>query len=272
MFKKAIDIGSSYTRPLLTGKVLYNDRKIINFINTLIILNKDGDVLTSARVADLFLISTDTNEVFNPIIKEMKGLKKKDIEKLEKKYGIKDNTVISLHNIIVQITSNVNNFTIIKHPYLDLAIIRFKSINKNEFNNFPIFNTKDKGIGTSICHLGFAFPNYDAFSYDKENEKIIVTNKMMNFPLFPLNGVITRNIIDSNGLITMFETSIPCLPGQNGGPVLNINGEIIGLLIDNKKIVDQENPDIIMNLGNAISSSVIINFLENQNIPVAKNN
>ncbi|MDD2409869.1 MAG: trypsin-like peptidase domain-containing protein [Bacilli bacterium] len=270
MFKKAIEVGSSYTRPLLTGKVIYNNRKIINLINTLIILNKNGDVLTSSQVADFFLISTDINEVFNPIIEEMKGLKKKDVEKLEKKFGIRDNTVIKLHNIIVQITPNVNNLTIIKHPYLDLAIIRFESINKDEFNNFPIFNTEDKAIGTSICNLGFAFPNYDAFSYDIDNEKIIITNKIMNFPLFPLNGIITRNIIDSNGSITMFETSIPCLPGQNGGPVLNINGEIIGLLIGNKKIVDRENPDIIMNLGNAISSSAIIDFLENHNISYNK--
>lgn len=77
MFKKAIEVGSSYTRPLLTGKVKYKDREILNLISTLIILNKDGDVLTSGQVADLFLISKDTNEVFNPIIKEMKDLKKK---------------------------------------------------------------------------------------------------------------------------------------------------------------------------------------------------
>lgn len=269
MFKKAIEVGSSYTRPLLTGKVKYKDREILNLISTLIILNKDGDVLTSGQVADLFLISKDTNEVFNPIIKEMKDLKKKDIKKLEKKYGIKDNTIIKLHNIIVQITPNVNNLVIIKHPYLDLAVIRFKSINKDQLNNFPIFNPEDKAIGTSICNLGFAFPNYDAFSYDKENEKIIITNKIMNFPLFPLNGIVTRNIIDSNGLITMFETSIPCLPGQNGGPVLNIKGEIIGLLIGNNKIVDQESPGI-MNLGNAINSNVIIDFLENHNISYNK--
>lgn len=270
MFKKAIEVGSSYTRPLLTGKVIYNNRKIINLINTLIILNKDGDALTSGQVADLFLISSDTNEVFNPIIKEMSRLKKKDIEKLEKKFGIKDDTVIKFHNIIVQITSNVNNLLIIKHPYLDLAIIRFESINKDTFNNFPIFNTKDKAIGTTICNLGFAFPNYDTFSYDKENEKIIITNKIMNFPLFPLNGIITRNVVDSNGSITMFETNIPCLSGQNGGPVLNINGEIVGLLIGNKTIVDHENPNIIMNLGNAISSSVIIDFLEKHNISYNK--
>ncbi len=270
MFKKAIEIGSSFTRPLLTGKVLYKNREIINIIHTLIVLNKDGDVLTTKHIADLFLICSDINEVFNPIMHEMKDLKPKEIIKLEKKYGIKDDTIIMLHNIIVQITPAFNNLNIIKHPYLDLAIIKFAAVNRDIFDNFPIFNLKDKKIGTAICNLGFAFPEYITFDYDKEKEKIIITNKVMNFPLFPLNGIITRNIVDSSGSITMFETSSPCLSGQKGGPVLNKNGEIIGLLIGNKSITDNENPEIIMHLGVAINSKAITEFLDKHNISYNK--
>lgn len=270
MFKKAIEIGSSYTRPLLTGKVIYNNRNIINQINTLIILNKEGYILTCAHIADLLLSSSDINEVFDPIIKEMKDLNKKQLLKLEKKYGIEENTIIKLHNILVQITHDIKNINIIKHPYLDLAIIKLESINNESFNNFPIFNTKDRKIGTSICNLGFAFPEYDTFSYDKNKEKIIITNKIMNFPLFPNSGIITRNIIDSNNKISMFETNIPCLPGQNGGPVLNINGEIIGLLIDNKKIMMVDDKDFVVNLGVAINSSEIVDFLDANNVSYNK--
>lgn len=270
MYKKAIEIGSSYTRPLLTGKVIYNNRNIINQINTLIILNKDGYILTCAHIADLLLASSDVNETFDPILKELQGLNKKNLLKIEKKYGIEENTIIKLHNILVQITHNIKNINIIKHPYLDLAIIKLESINKDIFKNFPVFNASDEQIGTSICNLGFAFPEYDTFSYDKEKEEIIITNKIMNFPLFPNNGIITRNIIDSNKKISMFETNIPCLPGQNGGPVLNTNGEIVGLLIDNKKNVMTDDRDLIVYLGVAINSSEIIDFLDTHNISYNK--
>ena len=270
MFKNAIKKGTSYTRPLLTGQILYNERKLINTINTLLILNNEGDVLTTGHIADLLLSTEELKDVFDPILKEMKGLKPKQIKKIEEKYGIKENTLIMTHNIIVQIASNITDLNIKKHPYLDLAIIKFKASEIFEFDDFPVFNTSELETGTSICNLGFALPEYDAFKYDQGKEEIIVTNKVMNFPLFPLNGIVIRNVIDAQKNITMFENSAKLLPGQNGGPVLNEKGEVVGLIIGGRRITDTYAKEFYLDLTIAIKSKTICEFLDENKIPYDK--
>ena len=272
MFVKAIKNAITFTKPFLTGKILYKDRQLINGINTVIVLNEEGDLLTCAHVADAFLIADDINDAFPPILKEIKSVKTSKIEKLEKQYNIKSDTIIAMHNILIDIAQKPGRLTIIKHEYLDLAIIKIENKDKIFVNNFPVFNTKITEIGTSICGLGFAFPEYDTFAYDYENEKIITTNKVMNFPIFPLNGIVTRLVANQNNEITLFETSMQVIPGQNGGPVLNEKGEVIGMLIGTKRFNSYmgENRSSFIDLGLSINSNTIVKFLEENNIKYNK--
>lgn len=263
MFKNAFKKTLYYTRPLASGHLYYENRKIVNEINTLIILNENGDILTCSHIADLFLIGDETNEVFKPILQEIKDAKPKDIKKIEKKYNIQKETLIELHNIIIDIANNLGKIEIIKHPYLDLAIIKLKHNDGILIKKFPIFNCSRIEIGTSICNVGFAFPEYNSFEYDKENDCLKNNYKFMNFPIFPLDGIITRNIADSKNITTMFETSVPVLSGQAGGPIINTSGEILGIIIGNKKMIDK---NITINLGIGINSQTITEFLKENNI------
>ncbi len=270
MYVNAIKEGTDYVRPLVTGKVTYENRQILNIINSLMILNSDGDCLTCAHIAELFLAAEDTNEVFSDILKQIKHSSKREIKKIEEKYGIKKDTIIRIHNIVVDVAKNIDKIDIIKHPYLDLAIIKLHE--KVNIKNFPIFNTEDIKIGTSILNLGYAFPEYDTFKYDLEKERMIVTNKVMNFPLFPSPGIITRNIIDPKNELSLFETNAPCYPGQAGGPVLNVEGEVIGLTLASKiiKIHDTQNSSYTVELSAAIKSKTITEFLDENNITYTK--
>lgn len=272
MFIKAIKNAITYTKPFLTGKILYKNRKLINGINTVIVLNEEGDLLTCSHVADAFLAADDINDAFPPILKEIQSVKKNKTEKIEKKYDIKSDTIIAIHNILIDIAQNPGRLTIIKHEYLDLAIIKIENKDKVLVNNFPNFNISITEMGSMICGLGFAFPEYDTFAYDFENEKVKTTNKVMNFPIFPLSGMITRLVADQNNEITMFETSMPVIPGQNGGPVLNEKGEIIGMLIGTKRISSSigENRTSFIDLGLAINSKAIVKFLEDNYIKYNK--
>lgn len=272
MFIEAIEENIKYTRALLTGKLIYQDLNIVNGISSLIVLNNDGDILTTAHVAELFLITDETNEVYYPILDEMKGKSKKEIAKIEEKYGIKKDTVIALQNVIIDIADNPGRLNIIKHVNLDLAIVRIEN-KKNIFvKDFPTFRAHDLSIGENICKLGFAFPEYDTFYFDEKSNRIKMHNNVMHFPIFPFDGIVTRNILDPNNEISMFEMSTPCLPGQSGGPIFDAQGRVCGVLIGTKRIASVYNNEMPFNLdlGIGIHASSIMQFLDDNNIKYNK--
>lgn len=265
MFKKAIKESLNYLRPLATGH-LYYDKHIINGISSLMVINKKGDLLTCAHIADLFEQAEEINEVFIPILKEIKNAKDKDIKKLEKKYGIEAHTLIGLYNILIDICNNPGKLKIIRHEYLDLAIIRIQNNDNLLIDKFPKFLNKITEIGTSVCKVGFAFPEYSAFVYDEDECRIKTNHEVMNFPIFPLEGMITRNIADEKKNITMLEISSMLVPGQEGGALVDVNGNVLGMLLGNKRIISNDETDFRIDLTVAINSQTIIKFLNENKI------
>lgn len=267
MYRKAIKYALNFTRPLATGKVLYKNKKLLNNISTLVLLNENGDILTSGKNAKLFNLAEEINEIYPNILEEIKHSKEKNIKKIEKKYGITDDTIVSLYNILIDVANNPGELKIITHPTLDLAIIKIEKNDGITTNKFPIFSTNKTEAGTSICNFGFAFPEYDAFEYDEEINAIKSNHKIMNFPAFPTEGIITRNIIDQDNNLTMFETSAIVVKGMQGGPVLDVDGKILGIMVDAKHIESlDKNYPFQLDLGLAINSTTIIEFLKENNI------
>lgn len=58
MFKIAVKEALNFTRPLATG-FYYFDKKIINGLSTLIVLNNEGDILTTASIASYLNCKTN---------------------------------------------------------------------------------------------------------------------------------------------------------------------------------------------------------------------
>lgn len=260
IFKQA----SNYTRPIIIGKVYYKNKQLINDIATLLVLNKNGDILTTREVAQTIINSTEIDEIFTPITKELTNKNKRQIKKIEEKYGLEENkTIIKLGIQIIDVAESITNLEIIMHKYLNLAII--KNTNKNLIvNKFPIFNTTKIKQTEKLLTIGYPFPEYEAFKYIEKENKIINTNKQMNFPLFPVEGIVTRNILDEKNNVSQFEISNPIYNGMQGGPILNKQGEIIGILSCNKII--NENNITVAKLAIGINSNQIINFLKENNI------
>lgn len=265
MFKNAIKNTTNYIRPIITGKVKYGSTIVHNYISTIIVLNKNGDILTTATNAELLSISEEIKEIYKPILEEIKNAKEKTRKKIEEKYSIDENTIIAMHNTIVDAIKINGKLNIIKHPYLDLAIIKSSNTENVFVQEFPIFKKK-YDVGTSICNIGFAFPEFNAFSYDENTFTIQNHNKIMNFPIFPINSMITRSIADYQNNVSMFETSTSLINGQQGGVVVNKNGEILGILIGSRNFKINEHET--MSLAYAINSETIIKFLEDNNIEI----
>ena len=114
MFKVAIKNAVNFLRPIITARLFYNSDHLNNYISTMIVLNEDGDILTTASNTDLILLSEEIGEVYNPILKELKEKSPRQIKKIEKKYGITNDTVVAMHNIIVDTANIEGKIDIIK--------------------------------------------------------------------------------------------------------------------------------------------------------------
>ena len=268
MFIDAIEKAIFFTKPLLNGQMIYKDRAIMSNIHSLTVLNDEGDILTCGFIADLFKMSEEINDVFVPILQELKNKLPKEIKKIEKKYDIKEQDLIFIHNIIVDIANNPGRLNIIKHPVLDIAIIRLERNQEIFVKDFPVFRKDNVKIGEQVCKIGYAFPEYDTFYYDEHDCIIKTHNRIMNFPVFPLDGMVTRNIVDPNHEITMFEMSTTCLPGQAGGPIIDQDGNFAGLLVGTKRISSSYNSEMPFELDLAVGVHVnaIKDFLDANDI------
>ncbi|MBQ6285634.1 MAG: trypsin-like peptidase domain-containing protein [Bacilli bacterium] len=282
MYKKSIKANSKYLIPFVEGIKYYGSDEIEHAIGTMIILNDEGDILTCKHIAIEFINNNKLGEIYSRLINELNSCKTEEEKKeIEKKYSLeKDTPVLTNINLPFKIGDTIN-IEIKLHDYLDLAIIKFKGANL-KCDNYPVFAKELPLQGQSVCKLGFAFPEYSYFEYSKENENIVMKNEIISsFPLFPMDGIVTRQIVDEKKQVTMFETSTPGLRGQSGGPIFSPEGLVYGiqsmtkhldLNFDIDKVVKRgiENKKItytpFINLGVGISSKEIIKFLDSNNI------
>lgn len=277
MYKKAIKKNSNFIVPFIEGIKYFDSDEIEHALATMIIVNKKGDIITCKHVANEFVINKELENNYNNLLEELDNNRDAAI----KKYNLEKNTVV-LNNISLPFKLKGNVEIEIKfHKTLDLALIRLKGVTF-ENKNYPIFSKKLPEQGQSVCKLGFAFPEYSYFEYSKKDKKIVFKKDMVsNFPLFPMDGIVTRHIVDQSNNLSMFETSTPGLRGQSGGPVFSPNGIVYGIQSMTKHIdlnfdvdADVKRGNNIkhvtftpfMNLGVAISSCEIIKFLDENNV------
>lgn len=278
MYKKAIKENSKYLLPFIEGIKYFGSDEIEHALGTMIVLNKNGEVLTCKHIAERFVENDFLSKRYKSIINDSKTMSK---EEIKKKYNIDDDSVV-LSNISLpfEVPEKVD-IQIKMHEYLDLALIRFKGINI-ECDSYPKFSKTMPMQGQSLCKLGYAFPEYDYFEYSKAKNNIVMKESITaNFPLFPMDGIVTRLMGDEKGIISYFETSTPGIRGQSGGPVFSPEGVVYGMQSMTKHI--DLNFDInssvrrgatskkvvytpFINLGVEVSSPKIIEFLKENNV------
>ena len=281
MYKKSIKENSKFLVPFVEGIKYYGSDEIEQGIGTMIILNDHGDVLTCKHVAERFINNDILGKNYSKLMDRLNKANNRERKKIEKELNLKNDSVVLTNiNLPFNIENNIN-IEIIMHNFIDLAVIRFKGL-KTKLDNYPVFSKELPEQGQSVCKLGFAFPEYDLFEYSKELENIVIKKDVVtSFPVFPMDGIVTRLVMDEHKKISMFETSTPGLRGQSGGPIFSPEGLIYGIQSLTKHLdlnfdVDQivkrgyEEKHVsftpFINLGVGVASTEIIKFLEDNKI------
>jgi len=122
-------------------------------------------------------------------------------------------------------------------PTTDLAVLAFES--DEDFTVIPFANSYDLKMGQFV----FAIGNPLGFDYYGTLTMGVISG-------------LSRYVTDGNFNATLLQHDAAISPGNSGGALLNINGELIG--INNMKIVD----DSVNNIGFAIPSNTVKRIID----------
>jgi hypothetical protein len=289
MFIEAIQIAIQYTRPIFSISRNYGSTTIQPGTASLFFINSDGWALTCRHVAN----QLDVGAVLGRKAKDFRdelsshlgeGKKKKILKELEKKYSYKKNTAFELNNRFMNCVEGNLRFHTIKSKKYDIALIKFEGYIKLGCDTFPVFPSDTSSLqpGKMLCRLGFPFPEFTNFAYDDKTDRITWTDSgKTGSPFFPIEGMVTRRLVDDVGQVIGFEMSTPGLRGQSGGPAFDIEGKVWGIQFATKHLdlnfdVDQEvirkgikkhvKDSAFLHVGRCIHVDAIKEFLEENGV------
>jgi len=112
----------------------------------------------------------------------------------------------------------------------DLAVGRLDPFRPEAVSHYPVLKDPEQlRPGTSLCRVGFPFHELQT-AWEEETGRFLLPDQALPVPLFPLEGIFTRQVNTAKGGPPRFiETSSPGLQGQSGGPLCDTAGRVWGI-------------------------------------------
>jgi len=286
VFAKAYALASQFTQPLIVLARLYSGEvKCIH--GAFVVLNEDGWIVTAAHLWQSFLLHQKH-------VKEM--------QQFDAKVGaIQSDGALSTRQKtrrLRQLKSNPDWIT--EHSFwwgrnrlgvkdsvgrsdIDLAVARLEPFEPAMISAYPTIKDPSKNMrpGTSLCRLGYPFHQIDA-TYDEKARSFRLAPDAVPLPLFPIEGIYTRNSIggksqDGKYELKLLETSSPGLRGQSGGPIFDVNGTVwaiqsrtnhfdLGFSPKIKRGKREIEEHQFLSVGLGVHPEVLVAFLRDNNI------
>jgi hypothetical protein len=231
MFKEALKENMDYIKVLSSAYKFPENDEVIGDIGTIMLINNEGWVLTCKHIAEIIVRADKITSIYEDVRKELLD-NKIPPKKIYKKYNIKNTDVLILKNVFLNVLESWSSIKLIMHDSIDIALIKFEEPKNIFCKKFPVFSKENACVGESVCRIGYPYPDFLAFKYDYRSKDLVIKENMdANIQPFPIDGMVTRNILDTNGNPTMFEITNPGLRGQSGGPIINTSGTVVGLFV-----------------------------------------
>lgn len=294
MFVKAIEEINRFTRPIHTIMRSYGSNKVWPGASTLFFVNQEGIAITCRHVAEQLLHAEKINQQYLLFTQARFRLKRDEqydssIKELELQFNFYHDAMIQAKHSFVGCFDKISGFDCHIHPFVDLAIIRFKGFSQIYYQGNARFIEDDSQAkpGRMLCRSGFPFPEFNNYSYNYQKDDIEWTKEgNPRSPSFPIEGIITR-LIGQQGLITGIEMSSPGLRGQSGGPLFDPEGLVYGMQSSTRHLhlgFDLENHEVpvgpgmkrvtnmpFLHVGQCVHAGVIKSFLKEHGIKYTEN-
>lgn len=290
MFVDALEQVDQFTRAIHFISRYYGSAEIIPETATMFFVNEQGCAVTCRHVAENLVNGEAVYGKYLGFKREYRLFERErtaQIEKrrLEEKYGLKHDVLIRVKNSFPESVSGDYRLVIHRHPVYDLAIIRFVGYSEIRYRKFARFLKDEQKVrpGRSLCRLGYPFPEFTNYRLNREIDDIEWSQEgRVATPGFPIDGIITRQVADQNGIFGI-EMSTPGLRGQSGGPLFDTRGVVYGMQSATQHLhlgFDQVNREVIsdgvrkrvsnypfLNVGRCVHVRVIKEFLRMHDIP-----
>jgi len=286
MFSKAYEIARCFTQPVIISMRFF-DKSVECAVGAFIVLNEDGWIATAAHIWHTFLAfqkhrrELANYEVQLNAIRQDSSLIEK--QKKQKQKHLKTNSKWITNHSFWWGRDNVKLRDVKALPAADILVGRLEPFDKSWINVYPTIKDPTKNMipGTSLCKLGFPFHEVKA-TFDESTNSFKLDSRAVPVPLFPIEGIYTRNLItgktkDGKFEIKFLETSSPGLRGQSGGPIFDINGTIwaiqsrthhflLGFSPKVKKDGKEVEENQFLNAGLGIHPELLVAFLQDNGI------
>ncbi|GAA4444708.1 hypothetical protein GCM10023091_35320 [Ravibacter arvi] len=290
MFVDALEQVDQFTRAIHFISRYYGSAEIIPETATMFFVNEQGCAVTCRHVAENLVNGEAVYGKYLGFKREYRLFERERTAQLEKrrleeKYGLKHDVLIRVKNSFPESVSGDYRLVIHRHPVYDLAIIRFVGYSEIRYRKFARFLKDEQKVrpGRSLCRLGYPFPEFTNYRLNREIDDIEWSQEgRVATPGFPIDGIITRQVADQNGIFGI-EMSTPGLRGQSGGPLFDTRGVVYGMQSATQHLhlgFDQVNREVIsdgvrkrvsnypfLNVGRCVHVRVIKEFLRMHDIP-----
>ena len=233
MFVKAIETATPFIRPIHFITRAFESDIVIPGAATLFFVNDEGWALTCGHVADEIGAVDTVNNRYTSYRTEVAGLRnanKNARRGVQRRHGLTPHTTAQMKVRFMGCGVGELQIEFLRETEIDIALLKFSPAPRCSM--YPTF-AKDGGElkqGKTLCRLGYPFPEFTNFKYNARADEIEWTDQGQDVtPRFPIDGMVTRHLVDASGSINGFEMSTPGLRGQSGGPAFDTEGKVWGM-------------------------------------------
>jgi hypothetical protein len=281
MFAAPTAAARSYTFPVVVSFQQW-DGFVDAGVGTFVVVNDDGWIATAAHLFEIgqrMLVDKPAVEALRQEIVAVDGnmsIPSAQRARQVKKLKAKANPKWLVRDSYWWAADGVTLQDVQINPALDLAVGRLDPFPQGPFKGHAVIKNPAQGLdqGTSLCRLGFPFPQISA-TYDDAANSFRFDSSGLTY--FPLDGIFTRTLVEpptpgANVSPMWIETSSPGLRGQSGGPVYDSHGRVWGIQSSTKSIPLGFDPEItvqgkkvkehqFVNLGIALHPQCLVDAL-----------
>lgn len=164
------------------------------------------------------------------------GFALKDGYILTNYHVVEEASTINIYGIGGNFTNGIKATLIGSDKYNDLALLKLSGNVPTSFNTIPYgFKSKIADVGEDVYVLGFPLTA-------TMGEEVKLTN-----------GIISAKT-GFDGDVSQYQISVPIQPGNSGGPLIDYNGNVIGVICAKHKGTE--------NVSYAVKTSQVLNLIE----------